>query len=63
VAGSQSALLKELDGELLDRAIEAITHAMQMTFVLIPVAGAVMLIAAVCMKREKLFGKAIAVGA
>jgi MFS family permease len=63
VAGSQSALLKELDGELRDRAIEAITHAMQMTFVLIPVAGAVMLIAAVCMKREKLFGKAIAVGA
>ncbi|KAH7398271.1 major facilitator superfamily domain-containing protein [Pyrenochaeta sp. MPI-SDFR-AT-0127] len=40
VAGSQSALLKELDEELRGRAIEAITHAMQMTFVLIPVAGA-----------------------
>lgn len=63
MAGSQSALLKELDEGLRERAIEAITHAMQMTFVLIPVAGAVMLIAALLMKREKLFGKAIAVGA
>lgn len=63
VAGSQSALLKELSPELRFRAIEAITHAMQMTFVLVPVAGAVMLVAAACMKREKLFGKAIAVGA
>jgi len=63
VAGSQSALLSELSGELRERAIEAITRAMQMTFVIIPVAGAVMLIAALFMKREKLFGKAIAVGA
>ncbi|KAF2623064.1 MFS general substrate transporter [Macroventuria anomochaeta] len=62
VAGSQSALLKELSGELREKASEAITHAMQMTFVLIPVAGGVMFIAALCMKREKLFGKAIAVG-
>ncbi|KZM20793.1 uncharacterized protein EKO05_0010858 [Ascochyta rabiei] len=63
VAGSQSMLLKELSGELRERAIEAITHAMQMTFVLIPVAGGIMLVAALCMKREKLFGRAIAVGA
>ncbi|KAF1960289.1 MFS general substrate transporter [Byssothecium circinans] len=63
VAGSQSALLKELNGELRERAIEAITHAMQMTFVLIPVAGGVMLVASLFMKREKLFGKAVAVGA
>lgn len=63
VVGSQSALLKELDGELRQKAIEAITHAMQMTFVLIPVAGGIMLIAALFMKREKLFGKAISVGA
>ncbi|EOA86419.1 uncharacterized protein SETTUDRAFT_161296 [Exserohilum turcica Et28A] len=63
VAGSQKALLKELRGELRDKAIEAITHAMQMTFVMIPIAGAVMLMAALCMKREKLFGRAVAVGA
>ncbi|KAF2853351.1 MFS general substrate transporter [Plenodomus tracheiphilus IPT5] len=62
VAGSQSALLEELSEEMRGRAIEAITHAMQMTFVLVPVAGAVMLFAAVCMKREKLFGKVIVVG-
>ncbi|KAH8721526.1 major facilitator superfamily domain-containing protein [Phaeosphaeriaceae sp. PMI808] len=62
VAGSQSALLKELSPELKAKAIEAITHAMQMTFVLVPVAGGIMLIAALCMKREKLFGKAISVG-
>ncbi|KAI0887885.1 MFS general substrate transporter [Annulohypoxylon maeteangense] len=64
VAGAQSTLFQELDGELRNRAIEAITGAMQMTFVLVPVAGGVMLIAALFMKREKLFGKVVvAVGA
>ncbi|KAI1099509.1 MFS general substrate transporter [Jackrogersella minutella] len=63
VAGAQSTLFEELDGELRSRAIEAITKAMQVTFLLVPVAGAVMLIAALCMKRERLFGKAVAVGA
>ncbi|KAK0637630.1 Efflux pump patC [Lasiodiplodia hormozganensis] len=63
VAGAQSTLFQELDGELKDKAIEAVTEAMQMTFVLVPVAGGVMLIAALCMKREKLFGRAVAVGA
>jgi hypothetical protein len=63
VAGSQSALLKELNGDLRERAIEAITYAMQMTFVLIPVAGGIMLVAALLMKREKLFGNAVALGA
>lgn len=61
-SGSQSALLKQLDGELREKAIEAITHAMQMTFVLIPVAGGIMLVAALLMKRERLFGTTIAVG-
>ncbi|KAI1456965.1 MFS general substrate transporter [Annulohypoxylon moriforme] len=63
VAGAQSALFQELDGELRNRAVEAVTGAMRMTFVLVPVAGGVMLIAALCMKREKLFGKAIIPGA
>lgn len=62
VAGAQSTLFQELDGELRNKAIEAVTEAMQMTFVLVPVAGGVMLIAALCMKREKLFGRTVAVG-
>lgn len=56
VAGAQSTVFDELQGELRGKAIEAVTKAMQMTFVLVPVAGGVMLIAAMCMKREKLFG-------
>ncbi|EKG09516.1 Major facilitator superfamily [Macrophomina phaseolina MS6] len=63
VAGAQSTLFEELNGEMREKGIEAVTKAMQMTFVLVPVAGGVMLIAALCMKREKLFGKAVAVGA
>ena len=46
-----------------EKALVAVTEAMQMTFVLVPVAGAVMLAAAACMKRERLFGRAVAVGA
>lgn len=63
VAGARSALFQELEGELRDKALVAITGAMQMTFVLVPVAGAVMLAAAMCMKRERLFGRVVAVGA
>lgn len=55
IAGAQSTLLQELSGDLRKDAIQAITKAMQTTFVLIPVAGRVMLIASLCMKREKLF--------
>ena len=62
VAGSQSALFETLEGKLRDEAVEAISQAMQMTFVLVPVAGGAMLIAAVCMKWEKLFGHSVAVG-
>lgn len=62
MAGAQSTLIDNLSGELRDKAIVAITDAMQMTFVMIPIAGAIMLIAALCMKNERLFGRAIAVG-
>lgn len=63
VAGTQSTLFQTLDGELRDEAVLAVSQAMQMTFVMVPVAGGVMLIAALCMKREKLFGKiGVAVG-
>ncbi|PGH05586.1 hypothetical protein AJ79_06753 [Helicocarpus griseus UAMH5409] len=63
VAGAQSVLFEKLGGELRDRAIEAVTAAMRMTFVLVPVSGGVMLIAALGMKWERLFGRAVAVGA
>ncbi|KAI4868536.1 major facilitator superfamily domain-containing protein [Hypoxylon rubiginosum] len=55
VAGAQSALFSSLSGELRDRAIQAIAGAMQTTLVLVPIAGSIMLIAALCMKRERLF--------
>jgi len=56
VSGAQSALLDRLDDTLRARAVSAIVKAMQDVFVLVPVAGGVMLLAALCMKREKLFG-------
>ncbi|KAK7750379.1 hypothetical protein SLS62_007678 [Diatrype stigma] len=55
VAGAQSALFSELSGELRERALVAITDAMQLVFVLIPIAGGIMIFSALGMKREKLF--------
>ncbi|KAK7915287.1 hypothetical protein PG985_012990 [Apiospora marii] len=63
VAGAQSALFERLEGPLRERAVEAITDAMKMTMVTVPVSGAVMILAAVCMKRERLFGEGVALGA
>jgi hypothetical protein len=62
VAGTQSTLFEKLEGRLRDKAVEAIAQAMQMTFVLLPVAGGVMFVAALFMKWEKLFGHSVAVG-
>jgi hypothetical protein len=62
IAGASSDLFGRLEGELRVEAISAITRAMQTTFVLVPVAGGVMLLAGLCMKREKLLGHAVAVG-
>ncbi|KAI1189568.1 major facilitator superfamily domain-containing protein [Nemania serpens] len=53
VAGAQSTLFTELTGELRNQAILAITQAMDMAVVLVPVAGGVMLLAGLAMKREK----------
>ncbi|KAI8954506.1 MFS general substrate transporter [Xylaria longipes] len=53
VAGAQSMLFMQLQGELRDQAIRAITQAMQITVVLVPIAGGVMLLAGLAMKREK----------
>lgn len=62
VAGVQSKVLEQVHGALREEVILALVNAMQKVFVLIPVAGGVMFLSALCMKREKLFGVA-AVGA
>jgi MFS family permease len=56
VAGVQSKVLEQVHGSLREEVIGALVNALQKVFVLIPVAGGVMLLAALCMKREKLFG-------
>lgn len=43
---------------LHEEVIRAFVNAMQNVFVLIPVAGGVALLSALCLKREKLFGVA-----
>jgi hypothetical protein len=58
VAGVQSKVLDEVQGKLREEVIAALINAMQKVFILIPVAGAVMLLAALCMKREKIFASA-----
>ncbi|KAK3933736.1 major facilitator superfamily domain-containing protein [Diplogelasinospora grovesii] len=59
VAGAQSKLFEQLTPGLREAATGAIMQAMQKTFVLVIVAGAVMVAAAVFMKRERLFKKEI----
>ena len=56
VAGLQSRVLEPVHGALREEVIRALVNATQNVFVLIPVAGGVMLLSALCMKREKLFG-------
>ncbi|KAH8645408.1 major facilitator superfamily-domain-containing protein [Xylariales sp. PMI_506] len=59
VAGAQSALFEQLSGDLRTAAVLAITKAMQKSFVLLSIGGGVLLIAAMLMKRERLFGQII----
>ncbi|GAB1314569.1 Efflux pump patC [Madurella fahalii] len=58
-AGAQSAVFKTLDGELRTAAIGSIVSAMQRSFVLVISSGAIMILAAAGMKREKLFGEIV----
>ncbi|KAI1121202.1 major facilitator superfamily domain-containing protein [Nemania abortiva] len=53
VAGTQSELFTQLTGGLREKAILAITDSMKTTVVLVPIAGGVMLLAALAMKHEK----------
>ncbi|KAF2261402.1 MFS general substrate transporter [Lojkania enalia] len=55
IVGVQSKVLEQVDGPLREEVIWAFVNAMQKVFVLIPMAGSVMLLSALCMKREKLF--------
>ena len=55
VSGVQSKVLEQVHGALRDEVIQGLVSAMQKVFILTPVAGAVMLLTALCMKREKLF--------
>ncbi|PNP47846.1 hypothetical protein TGAMA5MH_00898 [Trichoderma gamsii] len=54
-AGAQSVVFQGLTGDLKDKSIIAVTNAIQRVFILLIVAGAASLIAAVGMKRHKLF--------
>ncbi len=58
-AGAQSALFAQLSGELREKAIEAIVKAMQQSLILVIASGAIMIVAAVGMKRERLFGEIV----
>ncbi|KAK0611991.1 major facilitator superfamily domain-containing protein [Immersiella caudata] len=58
-AGAQSPVFETLSGELKQAATQAIVSAMQRSFALVASSGAIMILAAVGMKREKLnFGPA-----
>ncbi|KAI0803506.1 MFS general substrate transporter [Xylaria sp. FL0064] len=55
LAGTQSSLFSQLDEDLRDAAVSAITKSLQLAFTLVPIAGGVMLIAALCMRWERLY--------
>ncbi|KAF2137753.1 uncharacterized protein K452DRAFT_235265 [Aplosporella prunicola CBS 121167] len=56
IAGTQSDLFKNLTPELGRKAIEAITDGMQNVYILSMTAGALSLLCALAMKKERLFG-------
>ncbi|KAJ4865625.1 major facilitator superfamily domain-containing protein [Trichoderma breve] len=53
--GAQSVVLSQLEGELRDRALLAITDAIKTTFIPVITAGALIFVAGLSMKMEKLF--------
>ncbi|KAK3313200.1 major facilitator superfamily domain-containing protein [Apodospora peruviana] len=63
VTGAQSEVFQQLSGDLRIAAIEAIVQAMQKSFILVIVGGAVLFVSALLMKREKLFGDVVVSGA
>lgn len=55
IAGAQSVVFEKINGPLRDAAIKAITTAMQKSFILVIVAGAVTTISGAALKFERLF--------
>ncbi|KAL7945342.1 major facilitator superfamily domain-containing protein [Trichoderma barbatum] len=55
VAGAQSVLFSQLEGELRDRALLAITDAIRTSFIPVITAGALIVVSGLLMKMEKLF--------
>ncbi|RYC56415.1 hypothetical protein CHU98_g9802 [Xylaria longipes] len=55
LAGARSSLFSQLNENMRAAAVSAITKSLQLTFILVPVAGGVMLVAALCMRWEKLY--------
>jgi hypothetical protein len=62
VAGTQSQLFRNLTPELAIRATDAITEGMRNVYALSMAAGALSLVCALLMKKERLFGMQIGVG-
>ncbi|KAM0262792.1 hypothetical protein ACHAQJ_001586 [Trichoderma viride] len=60
VSGAQSTLFQHINGELRDQAVNAITQAIEKALILLPAGGGVLLVAALFMKRERLFGEIVA---
>lgn len=58
VAGAQSSVFQNLTGDLRSEALVAITGGMREAFILVIVAGALDVVAALAMRRERLFGAA-----
>lgn len=58
-AGAQSALFERLSGELREAAVAAIVKAMQQSFAMVVASGAIMIVVAAVMKRERLFGEVV----
>ncbi|KAI1329668.1 MFS general substrate transporter [Xylariaceae sp. FL0255] len=54
LAGAESSFFSQLDGQLREAAIAAVSKAIQTTFILVPVSGAVMLLTTLVMRWEKL---------
>ncbi|PLB51419.1 MFS general substrate transporter [Aspergillus steynii IBT 23096] len=57
VAGTQSSIFEHLSSELARESTEAITRAMSRVYTISIAAGGLSLIAALLMKKERLFGK------
>ncbi|KAI4859952.1 MFS general substrate transporter [Hypoxylon rubiginosum] len=60
VAGAQSGLFQQLEGTLRTEALEAVSGAIQTTFIIVIAAGALQIVCALGLRWERLFPKAAA---